>query len=285
MNEVSSYYFLPTCPPHKNKMYLKSGDSCQQTIISCGNDLTRVSNKSPRTDSLTYEFFVPRIQTRHILLSRNEPAEKLYFLKSIQRHPISKEIHPRPEESPALLKCDFLNCFHTHLWLIQQFRLPVKVVGVENAQPLAKDLQTVCKIQQETMRLIFAYENSSMFCNSFDCIHIMDSQLQYTCLRTEIHAVWTWRRASASTWRAFSPFGSTSRSRMLSTTTEIKIWLAILFWFSEWTPWAHVAKTRRLHTWYLIRLKRGRWWSSSINRKRRVLPYLECLYESQREFV
>jgi len=70
------YYFLPTCLPNKIKMYLESGDSRQQTIISCGNELTRVSNKSPQTDSLTYEFFVSRVQTRRILLSRNTPAEK-----------------------------------------------------------------------------------------------------------------------------------------------------------------------------------------------------------------
>jgi len=38
-------------------MYLECGDCCQQTIISCGNDLARVSNKSPQTDSLTCEIF------------------------------------------------------------------------------------------------------------------------------------------------------------------------------------------------------------------------------------
>jgi len=53
LNEASSYYILPTSLPCKNKMYLEYGDCCQQTIISCGNDLARVSNESPRTDSLT----------------------------------------------------------------------------------------------------------------------------------------------------------------------------------------------------------------------------------------
>jgi len=57
-------------------MYLECGDCCQQTIISCGNDLARVSNKSPQTDSLTCEKFVPKIQIRGIVLSRNTPAEK-----------------------------------------------------------------------------------------------------------------------------------------------------------------------------------------------------------------
>ena len=76
LNESSSYYFLPTCLPIRNKMYLECGDCCQQTIISCGNDLARVSNKSPQTDSLTCEIFVPRIQIKDIVLSRNTPAEK-----------------------------------------------------------------------------------------------------------------------------------------------------------------------------------------------------------------
>jgi len=61
-------------------MYLECGDCCQQTIISCGNDLARVSNKSPQTDSLTCEIFVPRIQIRGIVLSRNTPAEKCCVL-------------------------------------------------------------------------------------------------------------------------------------------------------------------------------------------------------------
>ena len=83
MNEASSYYFLRTCPPNKNKMHLESGDCCMQSIISCRNDLARVSNKKPQTDSLTYDFFVPIIQTRRILLSRNTLAEKwCFFLKS-----------------------------------------------------------------------------------------------------------------------------------------------------------------------------------------------------------
>jgi len=76
----SSYYILPTCLPKENKMYLESGDCCQQTIISCGNDLACVSNKSPRTDSLTYEDFVPRIQIRGTVLSRNTPADKRFVL-------------------------------------------------------------------------------------------------------------------------------------------------------------------------------------------------------------
>jgi len=66
-------------------MYLESGDCYQQTIISCGNDLARVSNKSPRTDSLTYEDFVPRIQIRGIVLSKNTPAEK-WFVWLIHIH-------------------------------------------------------------------------------------------------------------------------------------------------------------------------------------------------------
>jgi len=57
-------------------MYLECGDCCQETIIACGNDLARVSNKSPQTESLTREIFVPRIQIRGIVLSRNTPAEK-----------------------------------------------------------------------------------------------------------------------------------------------------------------------------------------------------------------
>ena len=78
VNAASSYYILPTCLPYKNKMYLESGDCCQQTIILCGNNLARVSNKSPQTDSLTYEKFVPRIQIRSIVLSRNTLAEKWF---------------------------------------------------------------------------------------------------------------------------------------------------------------------------------------------------------------
>ena len=75
VKEASSYYILTTCQPYKNKMYLESGDFCQQTLNLCGNDLARVPTKSPRTDSLTHENFVPQIQIRSIVLSRNTQAD------------------------------------------------------------------------------------------------------------------------------------------------------------------------------------------------------------------
>jgi len=64
-------------------MYLESGDCCQHTIMSCGNDLARVFNKSPQTDSLTYEIFVPRIQIRVLSFWEIHQQRKDVFDKTI----------------------------------------------------------------------------------------------------------------------------------------------------------------------------------------------------------
>jgi len=90
LNEASSYHILPTSLPYQNQMYLEYGDCCQQAIISCGNDLARVSNKSFRADSLTCENFVPNIQIRGIVLSRNAPAEKCCHLIIAKDHNFHK---------------------------------------------------------------------------------------------------------------------------------------------------------------------------------------------------